>query len=147
MRSVTVTADYRSQGVFSLAFWYCHGVYSFPDVEYAAYPHTGQPRNSKWAAKRLCREVPYFQLSLGNSGKLGGQPIENFLAHCNQPMLLPLLQQPVLPAKTLKISPAEAIKNTSQTLTSSTCLTLISKKIFVSTNSMNFVFPSRTPTC
>ncbi|GFW56299.1 hypothetical protein TNCV_1878191 [Trichonephila clavipes] len=33
-------------------------------------------------------------------------------------MLLPLLQQPVL-AKILKISPAEAIKNTSQTLMSS----------------------------
>ncbi|GFV72814.1 hypothetical protein TNCV_3044421 [Trichonephila clavipes] len=39
----------------------------------------------------------------------------------------------------------EAIKNTSQTLTSSTCFTLTSNENFVSTNSMNFVFPSRTP--
>ncbi|GFT33296.1 hypothetical protein TNCV_4767741 [Trichonephila clavipes] len=32
-----------------------------------------------------------------------GQPIESFLTYCNQPMcvLLPLLQQPVLPAKIL----------------------------------------------
>ncbi|GFU32547.1 hypothetical protein TNCV_452791 [Trichonephila clavipes] len=61
-------------------------------------------------------------------------------------MLLPILQQPVLNSKILKISPAEATKNTSQTLTSSTCLTLTSNRIFVSTNSMDFVFPSRTPT-
>ncbi|GFW90250.1 hypothetical protein TNCV_2121171 [Trichonephila clavipes] len=74
-------------------------------------------------------------------------PIESFLTYCNQPMLLPQLQQPVLSAKILKISPAEAIKNISQTLTSSTCFTLTSNKIFVSTNSKNFVFPSRTPTC
>ncbi|GFV03000.1 hypothetical protein TNCV_2744631 [Trichonephila clavipes] len=41
----------------------------------------------------------------------------------------------------------EALKNTSQKLTSSMCLTLTFNNIFVSTNSMNFVFPSRTPTC
>ncbi|GFW71901.1 hypothetical protein TNCV_3220771 [Trichonephila clavipes] len=41
------------------------------------------------------------------------RPIESFLYYCNQPILLPLLQQPLFSAKILEISPTEATKNTS----------------------------------
>ncbi|GFY06804.1 hypothetical protein TNCV_482091 [Trichonephila clavipes] len=94
----------------------------------------------------LCERAPQQPLRVQRFVVLSGQPIESFLIYCNQPMMLPLLQQLVLPTQILKISPTEALKNTSQNLTSSTHRTLTSNKILVSTDSMNFVYPSRTPT-
>ncbi|GFW20957.1 uncharacterized protein TNCV_1714641 [Trichonephila clavipes] len=72
------------------------------------------------------------------------QPTESFLTYCNPPMLLPLLQQPVLPPKSSRSLPLQPSR-TPLRLTSSTCLTLTSNKILISINSMNFVFHPGLP--